>query len=49
VGQIDRLGLLEDYTQYANVDAAILELAIEAAGPGATPAQIDQAIDQLLR
>jgi len=39
----------QDYTQYANVDAAILELAIEAAGPGATPAQIDQSIDQLLR
>jgi DNA-binding transcriptional ArsR family regulator len=49
VSQVDRLGLLEDYTQYANVDADILQLAIEAVGPGATPAQIDQAIDDLLR
>jgi len=47
--QVDRLGLLEDYTQYANVDADILQLAIDTAGPGATPAQIDQAIDDLLR
>jgi hypothetical protein len=48
-GQVDRLVQSQDYTQYANVDAAILELAIEAAGPGAAPAQIDQAIDDLLR
>ena len=49
VGQVDRLGLLQDYTQYTNVDADILELAIDTAGPGATAAQIDQAIDDLLR
>lgn len=40
---------LQVHTQYANVDAAIVDLAIEAAGPGATPAQIDAAIDRLLR
>ena len=49
VGRVDRLVQSQDYKQYANVDAAILELAIESAGPGATPAQIDHAIDQLLR
>lgn len=49
VSRVDRLGLLEDYTQYANVDADILQLAIDTAGPGATAAQIDQAIDDLLR
>ena len=49
VDQVDRLALLEDYTQYANVEPAILQLAIETAGPGATAAQIDQAIDRLLR
>lgn len=48
-GQVDRLGLLEVHTQYQNVDADILHLAIETAGPGATPAQIDAAIERLLR
>ena len=40
---------LQKYTQYASIDPAILELAIETAGPSATEQQIDQAIDQLLR
>jgi len=34
---------------FAGVDADILALAIEAAGPGATVEQINQAIDDLLR
>jgi len=47
--QVDRLAQLKVHTQYANVDADILHLAIEAAGPGATHEQIEQAIDDLLR
>ena len=48
-GQVDRLVELDIHRHHANVDADILQLAIDTAGPGATAAQIDQAIDDLLR
>tara|TARA_R110000822_G_scaffold306726_1_gene433185 strand:+ start:1933 stop:2592 length:660 start_codon:yes stop_codon:yes gene_type:complete len=46
-----KLVVLQYDTQqvFAGVDADILQLAIEAAGPGATDAQIEAAIDSLLR
>lgn len=48
-GQVDRLVELDIHRHHANVDADILQLAIDTAGPGATAAQIDRAIDDLLR
>jgi hypothetical protein len=49
VSRVDRLVQLDIHRHHANIDADILQLAIYTAGPGATPAQIDQAIDDLLR
>ncbi len=45
----DELVDLQYATHFTNVDADILKLAIEAVGSDATDAQIEAAIDSLLR